>query len=158
MASRRGVVLALTKDMPTDGDMDWEASPSNSTSRKRPLDAVETMDNCNTPCIPCRPIDPIVIDDEVEEPDKKARAPENVMAQNPECTQDLLLLAPQALQVPSQNASQASPLETWSQVTVGVTPMLQNEAREEFKCISCGFKSNSALGVATTMGGVAPKR
>ena len=158
MASRRGVVLALTKDMPTDGDMDWEATPSNSISRKRPLHVVETMGNTNTPCITCQPIGPIVIDDEVEEPDKKSRALENVMAQNPDSTQDLLLSAEHALQVPPNNASQASTLEAWAQVTVGVTPMLQNEACDVFKCINCDFKSNSALGVATHYGRYCTKK
>ena len=160
MASRRGVVLALTNDMPASGDMDWEATPTAPASRKRPLDALEATENENTPCLPCNPSEPIIIDGDLEEPDKKARALENDQTQNSECTPELLLSAQQAfhaMQVP-QNVSQATPAESWTQKTVGVTPMLQNDAGDTFKCINCDFKSASALGVATHYGRYCSKK
>ena len=160
MASRRGVVLALTNDMPASGDMDWEATPTAPTSRKRPLDALEATENESTPCLPCNISEVIIIDGDVEEPDKKARALENDQAQNSECTPELLLSAQQAfdaMQVP-QNVSQATPEETWTQKTVGVTPMLQNDMGDMYKCINCDFKSASALGVATHYGRYCSKK
>ena len=109
MASRRGVVLGLTKTMPASGDMDWEGTPSASTSRKRPLEISEAGGNDSTPCITCLPSDPIVIDDEISEPDKKSRALENGSSQNADHTQELLLSAQHALEpMPApQNVSQA---------------------------------------------------
>ena len=53
MASRRGIVLALTKNMPPSGDMDWEATAAAPVSRKRPLEAAADSENSATPCISC---------------------------------------------------------------------------------------------------------
>jgi hypothetical protein len=161
MASRRGIVLALTKNMPPNGDMDWEGTSTTtatSTSRKRTHDEVATPDNEATPRIACQPTE-IVHLDEAEERDKKAQALDNCND-----TQELLQSAHQGFEtmpappIIDLEKDDANAQETWHQITIGVTPLLQNEAGDKFKCIACDIQRPTALGVATHYGRYCSKK
>ena len=159
MASRRGIVLALIKNVPPEGDMDWEATSTttnNTMSRKRTLDEAANPDTEATPRIACQPIE-ITNNEEPEEPDKKARALEGCNN-----TQELLQDAQQAFEAipapPIIDLANSMPQETWHQIQVGVTPMLTNETGDKFKCVTCDLQRPTALGVATHYGRYCSKK
>ena len=157
VSTRRGMVLALTRQPPTQGDMDCDGN--SSTSRKRTFQEV-ALANSSVDDQPTPRINPaaetIVVDDDDEEPVKKDRA-----LQDTPNTQELLENAQNAFvplpndsppNVTTRGATTPTAETQWVQTKVGVTPLLHCEATNIYRCIKCQFQSQSPLGVATHFG------
>ena len=159
VASRRGVVLALSKELPPNGDMDWEGTAPN---RKRDHQEVtpENLPNPVPPTTTTAPTPPsqiIIADDDEDEPEKKSRA----LQDDSQDTQVLLQNAPQAFEplpsdtppnVTTRSANSQAQEPQWQPITIGVTAMFFCEATAMYKCNNCNFQSLSGLGVASHFG------